>query len=133
MIHDLSFEQRLARIDLSKVMEHVREDTGMSDEQLTRAEDLYRKFLTLKFNHPEAVIVPPMAADHVWHAHITFTRQYMSDCDMLFGAYLHHTPLDEDTAEIYNLGTVKLFESDFGINLFNYALPKEYLRAGGCR
>ena len=129
---DQTFEQRLARIDPSKVMEHVVEDHGLSAADATRAEDLYRKYLTLKAMHSGAPIVPPRIVDLVWHAHITFTRQYMADCQLLFGEYLHHTPTDEDTTDMYEQGTIPMFENAFGINLYKQMLPQHYLCAESC-
>lgn len=131
-MHDMSFEQRLARIDLTKVMAHVAEDTGLEGADLARAEDLYRKFLTLKGRYPNQVIVPPQIVDHVWHAHITFTRQYMADCEMLFGGYLHHEPRFDDTTADYENGTVRMFANDFGLDIYRSGFAPGYLRAGGC-
>jgi hypothetical protein len=134
MTYDMSFEQRLARIDLSKVMEHVREDTGLGDADLARAEDLYRKFLTLCAQKPEGGIVPPRLVDAVWHAHITFTRQYMADCDLLFGQYIHHNPsISEAEAEAGFANTVSIYASQFGVNLNAYGTTaEEWMTAAGC-
>lgn len=129
---DMTFEQRLAKIDLSKVMEHVRADTGMNDATLARAEDLYRKFLTLKGQNAERFLVPPRIVDMVWHAHITFTRQYMADCEMLFGQYLHHTPTDDDTTTVFATVTVPLFEAKFGCSLYAYGLEADLLASAAC-
>ena len=129
---DMTFEQRLAKVDLTAVMAHVQEDTGMDAATLARAEDLYRKFLLLKGQDFDRMLVPPRIVDVVWHAHITFTRQYMSDCDMLFGEYLHHTPTDEDTTEAFETGTVALFEREFGISLYTYGLSPQLMAASQC-
>lgn len=134
MTYDMSFEQRLSRIDLSKVMEHVREDTGLGDADLARAEDLYRKFLTLCAQKPEMNIVPPRLVDAVWHAHITFTRQYMADCELLFGSYMHHNPgIGEEASEQGFAETVKTYQNAFGINLLAYGTTApSWLGAADC-
>lgn len=129
---DMTFEQRLAKIDLSKVMEHVRADTGMSDATLARAEDLYRKFLTLRGQDFDRLLVPPRIVDLVWHAHITFTRQYMSDCELLFGQFMHHNPTDDDTTEDFQSVTVPLFEREFGVSLYAYGVATDLLTASYC-
>jgi len=130
---DQTFEQRLAKVDLTAVMAHVAEDTGLDADTLILAEDLYRKFLTLKSRYAGETIVPPRLVDLVWHTHITFTRQYMADCELLFGEYLHHTPMDDDTTALYQNGTVVLMARDFGINLSAYSqLRPELMRAGPC-
>ncbi|MFZ2586616.1 MAG: glycine-rich domain-containing protein-like [Alphaproteobacteria bacterium] len=129
---DMTFAQRLAKVDLNHVMKHVQADTGMDDATLARAEDLYRKFLTLKETNVNGTLVPPRIIDIVWHAHITFTRQYMADCEMLFGEYLHHTPTEDDTTDGLENITLPMFEKHFGISLHHYGIPAELLTAGGC-
>lgn len=131
---DTTFEQRLAKINLEAVMQHVAEDTGLPAADLARAEDLYRKFLTLKANFPSTSFVPPRLVDHVWHAHITFTRQYMADCELLFGEYLHHNPAaeGEDTTPAYEAITLPAYQREFGINLRAYGVAPELMMAASC-
>lgn len=129
---DQSFEQRLSKVDLGAVMAHLAKETGLEGADLERAEDLYRKFLTLKARYPEKTFVPPRIVDLVWHTHITFTRQYMADCDLLFGSYLHHTPM-EDTGDLYEENTIALLRQDFGVDPRNYGLSSQQMAmAGGC-
>ena len=56
----------------------------------------YQRFLVLAFiasNSSEKFPCrPPPMIDDVWHAHILFTRQYESDCKLVGGHFLHHTP-----------------------------------------
>lgn len=131
---DTSFEQRLAKIDLTAVMKHVADDTGLPAADLARAEDLYRKFLTLCAKFPGTAFVPPRLVDHVWHAHITFTRQYMADCDLLFGHYLHHSPAEEgeEMAPLFASSTVPAFQSEYGINLLAYGMDSYLMSAADC-
>ena len=131
---DTTFEQRLAKIDLTKVMQHVADDTGLATADLVRAEDLYRKFLTLIATFPGTSFVPPRLVDHVWHAHITFTRQYMADCELLFGHYLHHSPAeaDEDMTPMFQNVTIPAYQKEFGINLMAYGLTDDMMAAAGC-
>ena len=111
---DLSFEQRLAKVDLTRIMARVESETGMSGETLARAEQLYRQYLTLRHRFPMDSMVPPVIVDYVWHAHMEFTRQYMADCESLFGGYLHHEPSDVDTTAEYESVTVPAYASEFG-------------------
>jgi hypothetical protein len=117
---DTSFESRLASIDLSAVMAHVAADTGFTGADLQRAEQLYRQFLTLKARYPEVCFVPPKLVDEVWHTHITFTRQYFADCDLLFGEYLHHTPDLANSEQGFETVTVPAYATEFGVNLKAY-------------
>lgn len=119
---DTRFEDRLAAIDLTAVMAHVAEDTGMEGEDLARAEQLYRQFLALKGRYPEMTVVPPKLVDTVWHTHITFTRQYMADCEILFGEYLHHTPDVAGAEDMFETITVPAYQAEFGVNLKAYGL-----------
>ena len=119
---DTRFEDRLAAIDLTAVMAHVAEDTGMEAQDLARAEQLYRQFLTLKGRYPEMTVVPPKLVDTVWHTHITFTRQYMADCEILFGAYLHHTPDVVGAEGMFESITMPAYQAEFGVNLKAYGL-----------
>lgn len=132
---DTSFEQRLAKIDLTAVMKHVQKDTGLEAADLVRAEDLYRKYLSLRAMFPTTDFVPPRLVDHVWHAHITFTRQYMADCELLFGGYLHHNPAveDEDMTLLFEANTLPAYESEFDINLLSYGTSPELMTAADCR
>jgi hypothetical protein len=119
---DTSFESRLARVDLTAVMAHVAADTGLQGADLTRAEQLYRQFLTLSARYPALSLVPPKLVDAVWHAHISFTRQYFADCELLFGEYLHHTPDVTGAEAIFEAVTVPAYQAEFGVNLKAYGV-----------
>jgi hypothetical protein len=129
---DMTFDQRLAKIDLTKVMARVQDKLGVDDATCARAEDLYRKWLTLRFKNPTQVLVPPVLVDYVWEGHQAYSRQYMADTEMLFGSFLHHNPLDGDTTELYETGTVDLFEKEYGIALYAYGVPAELMVASQC-
>lgn len=129
--NDTAIAKRVANLDLTAIMARVAEETGLSPQNLARAEDLYRKFLTLKVKYPQKTFVPPRLVDIVWHTHIIYTRKYMADCDMLIGGYIHHTPTTEDTEELFEKSTVAAFESDFGINL-RKVLSGPWIKAGPC-
>lgn len=130
MTHDMTFDQRLARIDLRAVMAHVQADTGLSDADIGRAEQLYRQFLTLIATYPDHNFVPPKLVDAVWHTHITFTRQYATDCELLFGEFLHHTPDLEGSNEMF-ADTIAAYAKNFGVNLQAYGIAPE-MAAAGC-
>jgi hypothetical protein len=130
---DMSFEQRLARIDLTKVMADVVAENGIDAETALRAEDLYRKYLTLIARYPGQDFTPSRLIDLVWHAHITSTRQYMADCDLLFGEYLHHTMIEDQPTrlEASREGTSNVFEAMFGKPM-NHGLIPEHACMSGC-
>lgn len=132
---DTSFEERLAKIDLTRVMEKVGKETGMNAQEVAVAEDLYRKFLTLKAKNFDLDLVPPVIVDHVWDLHVQFTRQYMADCDLLFGQYLHHTPHVEsdnfDPAPSFNV-TREMFDREFGISFTRTGVRSELFQYAHC-
>lgn len=81
----------------------------------------YRQFLTLRQRYPERTLVPSGLIDLVWHYHILDTRKYITDCERLFGAYLHHDPYfgingDEDWKANQDAwaDTCALWEKEFG-------------------
>ncbi len=53
---------------------------------------MYRAFLYLCKHYPKEIIVPPREVDEFWHLHILDTRNYHTDCQKIFGYYLHHFP-----------------------------------------
>lgn len=132
---DTTFEQRLAKLDLSRVMEKVAKETGMDGSDLVAAEDLYRKFLTLKFKNPTLEMAPPVIVDHVWDIHVMFTKQYRADCDMLFGYFVDHNPhVESDGFDVVPAFTAtrNLFQSEFDINFSRTGLRAEYIQAAIC-
>jgi hypothetical protein len=68
------------------------EGPGYADDRLDLMETEYRKFLALHLAFPTAEIVPSKLVDEMWHQHILDTHAYHADCDLIFGAYLHHFP-----------------------------------------
>jgi hypothetical protein len=129
----MSFDQRLARVDLSKVMTEVVDENGLSAADAARAEDLYRKYLTLIHKFPGQDFTPSRLIDLVWHAHITHTQQYMNDCDLLFGHYLHHIMIADqpERLEFSRETTSERFEQSFGIPM-NHGLVPEYAAMSVC-
>jgi hypothetical protein len=129
---DMTLEQRVAKIDLSKPLARLQKHDGLDVATLVRAEDLYRKWLVLIGKHPQVRMVPPVLVDLVWEAHFAYSRQYMDDCMMVFGEIMHHNPTDEDTTDDFEAGTVTLFEQEYGVSLYTYGVAPELLMASGC-
>jgi hypothetical protein len=68
------------------------EGQGWSPAQCEDAEREYKRFLALKRTYPEKDIVPHRILDHFWHQHILDTEKYATDCQVIFGRFLHHYP-----------------------------------------
>lgn len=80
-------------LNLSKVSERVRnENPRWSAEKLRISEEAYRGFLFIHWKYPREALVPSTGIDEFWHAHILYTKQYMKDCQKIFGHYMHHDP-----------------------------------------
>lgn len=104
-------------LNLTAVMAKVVAEHDMDATMATTAETLYRQFLTLKADNMAATIVPPRLADLVWHEHITHTRNYMADCQAVFGEYLHHTPGLEGSEAFYASVSAPLWQTGFGVDI----------------
>lgn len=65
---------------------------GWTREYCDQIEILYKSFLCLMVFYPEKNIVPNFEIDQFWHAHILDTKKYFTDCQTIFGQYIHHYP-----------------------------------------
>ena len=117
----------VAGIDLDRIVWKVINDPykpEMSDDDVSRAVHQYRRFLSLKLRFPGANLVPTDDIDLVWHTHILDTENYASDCQMLFGSFLHHDPYfgefgnetQEEMGEMFN-ETSELWAREYGETL----------------
>ena len=83
----------------------------------------YKNFLYLNKKYlAQFPILPPMLeVDEIWHHHILDTRQYIKDCNHIFGYYFHHYPYfgtrsnqDKDNLDTAFHVTQTLHEKEFG-------------------
>jgi Glycine-rich domain-containing protein-like len=87
--------RRTHQIDLMPIKyKLVNSDEGCnwSKDKANKIEMEYRDFLELCRLNPQEVIVPTKDVDHFWHTHILDTKKYASDCEYIFGYFLHHFP-----------------------------------------
>ena len=68
------------------------EGPGWSPERCEEAQVSYMRFLALKRAYPDLDLVPNRDVDVFWHQHILDTAQYATDCDQVFGYFMHHYP-----------------------------------------
>lgn len=90
----------IERLDLSDILRQLAAKTEYAHWTPARfftAAQEYREFLTACKNHPEQELSPTPDADEVWHRHMLNSRCYMRDCQNIFGYYLHHEPLSQET------------------------------------
>ena len=120
--------EALDRLDCALDLSNVRmklanpdEGVGLPEAALDLMEGEYRKFLALRMVHPDAEIVPCKIVDEMWHRHILDTRAYASDCERIFGSFMHHFPYfglrgeaDAMALESAYDRTLELYEDAFG-------------------
>src|SRR5687768_7823975 len=82
-------------LDLESIkfrLTHPQAGKGWSMEMANRIEREYKRFLTLLVRYPDKPIAPTHEVDEMWHQHILDTRKYATDCENVFGRFLHHYP-----------------------------------------
>jgi len=123
LVENKSITPSVAKLDLEMVkmkLQEKDEGLGWSSEQCESAEIEYKRYLHLCIKHGKGV-VPNRIMDYMWHFHILDTRAYVTDCDALFGGYMHHYPYfgmrgDNDAKDLENsfYKTKGLYLDSFG-------------------
>ena len=121
-----SLDPKIARLDFTRLGLKLRKEKSWSKDQVKKAERQYRRWLTVKKQHPNKDIVPNRLIDEFWHIHILDTHSYAKDCQMAFGYFLHHYPYfglngkdDENTLMSAFDETSNLYKQHFGISMDN--------------
>ena len=89
------FSPQINDLDLDPIkfkLMDCEEGEGWSRVKTDSVEKAYRCFLEIILENEGEVVVPSKDVDKFWHAHILDTRKYASDCDDIFGFFLHHFP-----------------------------------------
>ncbi|MDO8600734.1 MAG: hypothetical protein Q7R73_03940 [bacterium] len=87
-------------IDFQRVRKDIAKKEGWGSERIQKAERMYCDFLSLILRYGDKEIVPwNNDLDIFWHYHILDTQKYTTDCQSLFGYYLHHDPHVEDATK----------------------------------
>lgn len=114
---------RVNQLDFTMLKRKLIEEHSWTSEFCEDVDSLYRKFLALNARYPDQKICPTGPIDTFWHAHILDTRAYARDCEVVFGAYLHHFPYfgmrgpdDEAALQEAFRESVELFIIHFGID-----------------
>jgi hypothetical protein len=93
-------QEILENLDLSSVERRLIDRYSWDSTDAKEAVRRYKNFLRLLLKYPDQILAPAPDMDEAWHNHILFTREYMRDCESLFGSYLHHSPaLSSDPKE----------------------------------
>jgi hypothetical protein len=108
----------LDRLDLKTIVARAQAEQLWSDSQAREAELWYRRFLQLSRERARGPFYAiDETADHLWHAHILFTRKYRADCERFLGGYLDHTPataVSNELSEERRARAEALYKKAFG-------------------
>ena len=125
----------IENLDLAWIRERLIK-SGRDIILVEEAEQEYRRFLMLVAAFPGAKIVPTVKADIFWHEHILNTRRYFADSDLIFGFYLHHSPVSsKNEFEKHNLAVRKtrlLYRLYFGQGLHTSTASCSNVDDGSC-
>jgi hypothetical protein len=108
--------QKINRLNFDLIVQQLlnRKDVyGWDQSELEQISTLYRQFLYLCFKYPRKKIVPTYEIDMFWHQHILNTRKYESDCQKVFGKYIHHNVDDGPGNDKIFQETLKLILREF--------------------
>ncbi|TFW36223.1 glycine-rich domain-containing protein, partial [Massilia horti] len=116
--------QAIAELDLDPIkvkLMHKESGEGWTLEYANQIEFEYRRFLYLMKKFPNVPAAPLFDVDIFWHYHILDTMKYATDCDSVFGHFLHHFPYvglrGEEDEELHKEGGARmqqLYEATFG-------------------
>ncbi len=80
-------------IDFKKIIYKMVKQQNWFEDDALETSKLYRNYLFLVKKYGEKVnLIPSSDIDEFWHNHILDTQNYVSDCNAIFGNYLHHYP-----------------------------------------
>ncbi|WEF30642.1 glycine-rich domain-containing protein [Pseudoduganella chitinolytica] len=114
----------IAELDLEPIkvkLMHAESGEGWTLERANAVEFEYRRFLYLMKKFPHEQTAPLQDVDTFWHYHILDTLKYATDCEAVFGYFLHHFPYiglrgkdDEEAHERVGARMKELYEDTFG-------------------
>jgi hypothetical protein len=123
MMSDSGFKA-ITDLDLDPIkvkLMHKESGEGWSLEKANAVEAEYRRFLILMKKFPTEQTAPLFDVDTFWHYHILDTMKYATDCEAVFGYFLHHFPYiglrgEDDEAAHQRIGArmKELYEETFG-------------------
>src|SRR5260370_35484177 len=93
MLEKLFAKRYIQNLELGSVCAKLVEKLGWSEDQATRVEGDYKRFLYSLAHRGEGEVLSPPSqeVDEFWHQHILDTRRYREDCYTAFGPNLDQT------------------------------------------
>lgn len=107
---DTETKKLLDAIDLEPIIARMINIYHWSEKGARHVAEQYKRFLYLKKKYGKQYLLPPSREiDEFWHNHILHTEKYFSDCSILFGEYLHHSPHHADVSQLRSSDIEKTF------------------------
>ncbi len=104
-------KSRVFGLDIDSVKLRLVQDEGWSKEKADAVEPAYKGYLYLTAHNHNHPLVPSKDVDKMWHTHILDTRKYASDCQSLFGTFIHHIPATGNVSAEDKVGMTKAFNA----------------------
>jgi len=130
----------IAELDLEPIkvkLMHKESGEGWSLERANAIEFEYRRFLILMKKYPDEQTAPLVDVDTFWHYHILDTLKYATDCEAVFGYFLHHFPYiglrgeaDEEAHHRVGERMKELYEATFGEDYIRSAAGNDAAYSG---
>ena len=83
--------ERIDSIDFSEIKKSLMKKLNYIESSADLAIQEYKLFL-LECSESGKKNIPSKIVDDVWHTHILYTKKYATDCQNIFGYFLHHEP-----------------------------------------
>jgi len=88
-----SAKEYINNINFNPIINKLESQMGWDKAHALEICELYRRFLFLQRKYGHLYNLPyPEDIDGFWHVHILDTKNYIKDCDAIFGHYLNHYP-----------------------------------------
>ncbi|HXH26870.1 MAG TPA: hypothetical protein VNG90_03165 [Candidatus Acidoferrum sp.] len=108
--------------DFSPVTRTLLRDVGFSSEKAVSMQDAFSQWFSLtgSVESGEILVMLKGDIDEVYHAAVLNTAWYGPFCQQFAGAFVHHTPIDEQTMEELDAGlryTIDRLDAVYGHTL----------------
>lgn len=95
--------RRIDQEDFAPVVKKMRKDAAaagisLSDEYLDRGILALKQYYAIALLDPNNSHAVSDTVDPFWHTHLLFSQRYHAFCEDVVGVYMHHVPLDHDSA-----------------------------------
>ncbi|KAK0371591.1 hypothetical protein CLIM01_11042 [Colletotrichum limetticola] len=125
--------EKIDKADYSFVLRKVSEEYNyaLSDKYLKAGIENLKRYYAVALLDPLNRHAVSRAVDPFWHSHVLFTKEYLTFCKLVYGAFIHHQPLDiEDKPEVERVGALYNFTLATYKHIFKTVDPEFWPEAG---